>query len=45
MNRIPMSLAASALLKALVARAGVTRDRILLSDAHSIDWRSLTVYR
>ena len=42
MNRIPMSLAASALLRALIARAGVTRDRILLRDAHSIDWRSLT---
>lgn len=42
MNRIPMSLAASALLRALVARGGVTRDRILLSEAHSIDWQSLT---
>jgi hypothetical protein len=41
-NRIPMSAAASALLRAVIARAGLTRDRILLSDAHSIDWRSLT---
>jgi hypothetical protein len=42
MNRIPMSGAASALLRALIGRAGVRRDRILLSDAESIDWRSLT---
>lgn len=40
--RINMSPAASALLRALTARAGVARDRILLTDAHSIDWRSLT---
>jgi hypothetical protein len=37
-----MSPAASALLRALIARAGVPRDRILLSDAQSEDWRSLT---
>ena len=37
-----MSSAASALLRALVARAQVSRDRILLTDAQSIDWRSLT---
>jgi hypothetical protein len=42
MNRIPMSTAAAALLRALVGRAGVPRDRILLTDAYSIDWRSLT---
>jgi hypothetical protein len=42
MNRIAMSPAASALLRALVARAGVPHDRILLSDAQSVDWRSLT---
>jgi hypothetical protein len=42
MNRIPISGAASALLRALVGRASVARDRILLSDAQSIDWRSLT---
>ena len=42
MIKIPMSAAASALLRALVARAGVPRDRILLTDAQSIDWRSLT---
>jgi len=39
MNRLPMS---SALLRALIARARVPRDRILLTDAHSVDWRSLT---
>lgn len=37
-----MSSAASALLRALIARAHVSRDRILLTDAQSIDWRSLT---
>lgn len=42
MNRIPMSSAASALLRVLIARAGVPRDRILLSDVQSVDWRSLT---
>ena len=42
MNRIPMSAAAAALLRALVARGGVSRDRILLTDAQSVDWRSLT---
>ena len=42
MNRIPMSPATSALVRALVARARVARDRILLSDARSIDWQSLT---
>ena len=42
MNRLPMSAAASSLLRALIARAGVPRERILLTDAHSIDWRSLT---
>ena len=37
-----MSPAASALLRALVARAGVARDRILLIDVRSVDWQSLT---
>ena len=31
-----------AALNALIARSGVVRDRILLSDAHSTDWQSLT---
>ena len=42
MNRIAMSAAASALLRALIARAGVPRDRILLTDLQTIDWQSLT---
>ncbi|MFL6721743.1 MAG: hypothetical protein ACJ8FT_08075 [Sphingomonas sp.] len=42
MNRIAMSPAAAALLRVLSARARVARDRILLSDAHTVDWRSLT---
>ena len=42
MNRIPMSSAASSLLRALIGRSGVSRDRILLSDIQSVDWRSLT---
>src|SRR3954452_2741474 len=42
MTRIAMSPAASALLKCLIARARVPRDRILLTDVVSVDWRSLT---
>ncbi|HEX8840054.1 MAG TPA: hypothetical protein VF750_06260, partial [Sphingomicrobium sp.] len=42
MNRLPMSPSAAALLRSLVARAETTRDRILLSEARSTDWRSLT---
>ena len=42
MNRIAMSGAASALLRALIARAGVPSDRILLTEVHSTDWQSLT---
>jgi len=42
MIRIAMSEAASGLLRALVARAAVARDRILLSEIESTDWQSLT---
>ena len=42
MMKIAMSSAAAALLRALTARASVDRNRILLTDAHSTDWRSLT---
>ena len=42
MNRIAMSPAASALLRCLTGRAHVPRDRILLIDVYSVDWRSLT---
>lgn len=42
MKRLPMSATAANLLRALVARAGVVRDRILLTDVQSVDWQSLT---
>lgn len=42
MNKLPMSNAASALMRALIARAGVPRDRILLTEVQSADWQSLT---
>src|SRR5688500_10696526 len=42
MMRIAMSAAASGLLRALIARTGVPADRILLTEARSIDWQSLT---
>jgi hypothetical protein len=38
-----MSRAASALLRALLDRAGDQRNRILLSEVHSVDWQSLTL--
>jgi hypothetical protein len=42
MNRLPMSAAASALLRAFLDRASLTRDRILLTHYRSVDWQSLT---
>ena len=42
MMRMAMSSAATALLRALAGRADVDRSRILLTDAHSTDWQSLT---
>jgi hypothetical protein len=42
MIKMAMSPAASGLLRALIGRAHVSRDRILLTEAHTIDWRSLT---
>lgn len=42
MMKLAMSPAASGLLRALLSRAGVDRDRILLTDFRSTDWRSLT---
>jgi hypothetical protein len=42
MMKMAMSQAASALLRALIARSGAPRDRILLIDVQSVDWRSLT---
>lgn len=43
MNRIAMSASASGLLRALIARGGVPRDRILLTNIQSTDWQSLTL--
>ena len=42
MMKLAMSTAAAGLLRALLARAGVDRNRILLSDFRSTDWNSLT---
>jgi hypothetical protein len=42
MMKLAMSPAAAGLLRALLARAGVDRNRILLSDFRSTDWHSLT---
>lgn len=42
MNQIAISPAASALLRALIARSGAPRNRILLTEVKSIDWQSLT---
>ena len=42
MNRIPMSKAGARLLRALLSRALVEPDRILLTDYRSSDWQSLT---
>lgn len=42
MMKLALSPAAAGLLRALVARAGINRDRILLSEFRSVDWQSLT---
>lgn len=42
MMRMVISPAASALLRALLLRAAVPRDRILLTECRSTDWQSLT---
>ena len=42
MMKFALSPAAAGLLRALVARAGINRDRILLTDFRSLDWQSLT---
>ena len=42
MMRLAMSQAGSGLLRAIVRRAGIPRDRILLTSWHSTDWQSLT---
>lgn len=38
-----LSVAASGLLRALLARTGVDRDRILICAWTSVDWQSLTL--
>lgn len=42
MMKLAMSAAAAGLLRALLGRAGVDRNRILLSNFQSTDWNSLT---
>ena len=42
MMRVPMSPVAAGLLRSLLSRAGVDRDRIYLTNFLSIDWQSLT---
>jgi hypothetical protein len=42
MMKLAMSPAAAALLRSLLGRTGVDRNRILLTDFRSTDWRSLT---
>lgn len=42
MNRLPMSSAGASLLRALLSRAGIHHDRILLTKYRSTDWQSLT---
>lgn len=43
MNRVPISPAAAALFRALVARAGLPPDRTLLSEVETVEWQSLTL--
>ena len=42
MTRLMLSPAALGLLRALIVRAGVAREQVLLSDWRSTDWQSLT---
>lgn len=42
MMRIAMSPAAAGLLRSLLNRSGIDRDRILLTEFRSTDWQSLT---
>jgi hypothetical protein len=42
MNRLPLSSAAAALFRAILDRASLSRDRILLTHYRSVDWQSLT---
>lgn len=42
MMKLAMSPVAAGLLRALLSRAGVEKNRILLTEIRSTDWRSLT---
>jgi hypothetical protein len=42
MIKTPMSVAAAGLLRAFLARAKISHDRILLTDFRSTEWQSLT---
>ena len=42
MMKLALSPPAAGLLRALLARAGIDRDRILLTEIRSTDWQSLT---
>ena len=42
MMKLALSPAAAGLLRALLARAGIDRNRILLTEFQSFDWQSLT---
>jgi rRNA maturation endonuclease Nob1 len=42
MMRMAMSVAAAGLLRELLRRSGVDRNRILLTEFRSTDWQSLT---
>lgn len=42
MMKPQLSVAASGLLRAILARTGVDRDRILICGWNSVDWQSLT---
>ncbi|HUG45309.1 MAG TPA: hypothetical protein VMK31_02200 [Sphingomicrobium sp.] len=42
MMRLALSPAAAGLLRSLLRRCGVERDRILLTEFNSMDWQSLT---
>ncbi|MCL6740495.1 hypothetical protein LZ518_05040 [Sphingomonas sp. RB56-2] len=42
MMKLALSPAAAGLLRALLAKAGIKRDRILLTECRSTDWHSLT---
>ena len=42
MMKLALSPAAAGLLRAILARGGIDRDRILLTEFRSVDWQSLT---